>query len=406
MASARNVHRRSTKAGASTPATRGQQQRSEGFAKARSTKAGASTPATHPYHVQDRGAVRPRSTKAGASTPATPVRQRRFRARVGIGRSTKAGASTPATPGVKCDGLPPLPAQRRPGHQPRRHSSVSDILRDLATRRSTKAGASTPATPEAGRLTPASIHARSTKAGASTPATPSAVWTMVRRPWKRSTKAGASTPATPEMLKAARKAKIEVAQRRPGHQPRRHISNVLTGQVLDAPRSTKAGASTPATRLTLEGKRSDPEALNEGRGINPGDTSLPMCNVCIPGLPAQRRPGHQPRRHIHRGGCSQLNFVGRSTKAGASTPATPVANVVGVSVKQFRSTKAGASTPATRLAVWSTAHPGFRSTKAGASTPATLTADRSRTSTPAVVVGAQRRPGHQPRRHAHNYRSA
>ena len=87
----------------------------------RSTKAGASTPATLALKLELRN-VRARSTKAGASTPATPTdcatcgRRR-------VGRSTKAGASTPAT-----------------------RLSLGYALVRLP-HRSTKAGALTPATP-------------------------------------------------------------------------------------------------------------------------------------------------------------------------------------------------------------------------------------------------------------------
>ncbi len=39
-----------------------------------------------------------------------------------------------------------------------------------------------------------------------------------------------------------------------------------------------------------------PGALNEGQGINPGDTSRLNPGVSVT-VTAQRRPGHQPRRH-------------------------------------------------------------------------------------------------------------
>ena len=158
------------------------------------------------------------------------------------------------------------------------------------------------------------------------------------------------------------------AQRRPGPQPRRHPGNDLRYGTLLL-RSTKAGASTPATpicrspasatRLALnegrglnpgdtapsghrcsqttslnEGRglnpgdtrrspacRSRTAPLNEGRGLNPGDTVSAMQAVSCPVTSAQRRPGPQPRRHLS----WDLVFGEhrpRSTKAGASTPAT------------------------------------------------------------------------------------
>ena len=118
----------------------------------RSTKAGASTPATPLQVNRYASPSRPseRSTKAGASTPAT--RPRRTSSRITANRSTKAGASTPATlKRLVRLALPDRYAQRRPERQPRRHASDSRTgARGL--RRSTKAGASTPATPQVGQV--------------------------------------------------------------------------------------------------------------------------------------------------------------------------------------------------------------------------------------------------------------
>ena len=102
-----------------------------------------------------------------------------------------------------------------------------------------------------------------------TPATPDLRVEGPRRLPHRSTKAGASTPATHERAR------------------------------LDAflpPRSTKAGASTPATRASPSPRCAARSPLNEGRSVNPGDTPL------------------------YRHGRALLGD--RSTKAGASTPAT------------------------------------------------------------------------------------
>ena len=206
-------------------------------------------------------------------------------------------------------------AQRRPGHQPRRHVEVlvHPVRDDL---RSTKAGASTPATPGSGLCRPAKPslnegrginpgdtsksmmpsreRLRSTKAGASTPAT-----RILRSPASaqqpRSTKAGASTPATPWSACGMVSFSIS-AQRRPGHQPRRHAHDAAI-TLRHRARSTKAGASTPATRASIRPAALRAGALNEGRGINPGDTSHSE----------RQRVALDPRR---------------STKAGASTPAT------------------------------------------------------------------------------------
>ena len=120
------------------------------------------------------------------------------------------------------------------------------------------------------------------------------------------------------------------AQRRPGHQPRRHgpaeSSTRLPGawQIV---RSTKAGASAPATpslRASLRSGRS--LALNEGRGISPGDTS-----VCL-GIGHRMSYGAalNEGRGISPGDTSvcgeSRRELRRSTKAGASAPATPGAS--------------------------------------------------------------------------------
>ncbi len=57
------------------------------------------------------------------------------------------------------------------------------------------------------------------------------------------------------------------------------------------------------------------KALNEGRGINPGDTFMQVL-TWLGFIGAQRRPGHKPRRHVpyHGGGG---HYENRSTKAGA-----------------------------------------------------------------------------------------
>ena len=85
------------------------------------------------------------------------------------------------------------------------------------------------------------------------------------------------------------------AQRRPGREPRRHTPSMNRNSVANS-------------------------SLNEGRGANPGDTvsTVPLTTVT----------------------------VNRSTKAGARTPATQGA-LEGRRGARLRSTKAGARTPAT-----------------------------------------------------------
>ena len=161
--------KRSTKAGAETPATRGIAIVGHPGSE-RSTKAGAETPATpalcagpwrRPARSLNEGRGRdPGDTlhpsvgstwlKPAQRRPGPRPRRHLHRRRDGQAhrgaRSTKAGAETPAT-------LPlPAPvlalcvgAQRRPGPRPRRHENHS-YESSLSIPRSTKAGAETPAT--------------------------------------------------------------------------------------------------------------------------------------------------------------------------------------------------------------------------------------------------------------------
>ena len=246
----------------------------------RSTKAGTSAPATPGVRAIRQGLRHQRSTKAGTSAPATRTIVDVQRAGPFVVRSTKAGTSAPATPRTKCRYGPTMPtlklAQRRPGHQPRRHTGIG---------------------------------------------------------WQ----------TYPTLT--------EHAQRRPGHQPRRHVDS---------------GIVTPLRRA---------RALNEGRDISPGDTRKkdlvarpPLASKSTLNEGRDISPGDTPRT-LHR---PSWRMLVRSTKAGTSAPATRF-NVLPIgSVATARSTKAGTSAPATHAAR-ARPLPSFR--------------------------GAQRRPGHQPRRH-------
>ena len=59
----------------------------------------------------------------------------------------------------------------------------------------------------------------------------------------------------------------------------------------------------------------DGDPLTEGRGMNPGDTAAKRWMRRRPS-PAQRRPGHEPRRHHQSAACGLCGGI-RSTKAGA-----------------------------------------------------------------------------------------
>ena len=182
-------------------------------------------------------------------------------------------------------------AQRRPERQPRLHF-LWRVEASEQVRRSTKAGASTPAT-HVGRWHPGHTRRRSTKAGASTPATPDQSADRCRVPDSlnegRSVNPGYTYPPWYDMQNC------HCAQRRPERQPRLHPRRPACAQPRQS-RSTKAGASTPATRIPRSTAWTWPAPLNESRSVNPGYTGLQVIGEV-------------------RGGR-------RSTKAGASTPAT------------------------------------------------------------------------------------
>ena len=70
------------------------------------------------------------------------------------------------------------------------------------------------------------------------------------------------------------------------------------------------------TPFTTATRRPGWSALNEGRGMNPGDTTASELWAEPNYDRAQRRPGHEPRRH-HRPAHLRRPVLERSTKAGA-----------------------------------------------------------------------------------------
>ena len=84
------------------------------------------------------------------------------------------------------------------------------------------------------------------------------------------------------------------AQRRPERQPRRHVAADASCELHRA-RSTKAGASTPATPGTSAHRRQRPGPLNEGRSVNPGDTAK-FCKGAVSGQTIARPRAREPRR--------------------------------------------------------------------------------------------------------------
>ncbi len=207
-------------------------------------------------------------------------------------------------------------AQRRPGPRPRQHPAV--------------------------RQRPCQTMSRSTKAGASTPATlatfhAACVRDIAQRwPGPRPRQHG---------RRGAWPQRVGNAQRRPGPRPRQHAGSER-GEIGIFDRSTKAGASTPATPSESGRICACTVTLNEGRGLDPGNTAGES-HVEPPSRDAQRRPGPRPRQHWRAAGSprrcrrtlnegrgldpgntagserGEIGIFDRSTKAGASTPATP-----------------------------------------------------------------------------------
>ena len=244
----------------------------------------------------------------------------------------------------------------------------------------------------------------------------------------RSTKAGASTPATPPgsirlRCQTQRPALNEGRGLNPGDTPG------MTSRNRSGPkcRSTKAGASTPATLghsvrdappapPLNEGRGLNPgdtwgrsatrsrslHALNEGRGLNPGDTNPPPTWSAVVSLSAiaQRRPGPQPRRHIKRTGshpnrCTGSLNEGRGLNPGDTSTVAVHGRCRSGSLNEGRGLNPGDTGRYTRARRMSTGalnegrglNPGDTPTNSGQPPRA------------AVTPTAQRRPGPQPRRH-------
>ena len=403
----------------------------------RSTKAGARTPATPAVVAQALDDPR-RSTKAGARTPATPPAESADRRR--RDRSTKAGARTPATPadaGRRGGHASPLnegrganpgdtmrrrmwpvycrSAQRRPGREPRRHSSTSPAYSrsSHAQRRpgrEPRRHASSPTAPwgrsralnEGRGANPGDTscsqssasaaacaqrrpgreprrHARSTTIRRRGPAAPlnegrgaNPGDTRHRcsgsARCRRSTKAGARTPATPGSL-SREAARQRVAQRRPGREPRRHL---------------------PVDRLAA----SPPAAAQRRPGREPRRHPAVRSEIHFAAPSAQRRPGREPRRHSKsglptRGGLAAQRRPGREPRRHVQDPGSTFAS-------RSRSTKAGARTPATPGCTCWRARRRCPLNEGRGANPGDTTPPTNPAST---ATHAQRRPGREPRRH-------
>ena len=256
-----------------------------------------------------------RSTKAGARTPATrPGRRSSSPSDCSLneGRGANPGDTCPAARAVRMF----VAAQRRPGREPRRHArgarGRSGPRRALNEGRGANPGDTRTrgdaaciraalnegrgANPgDTGRLAgrlPARA-ARSTKAGARTPATPGLRGTTGSPCCSLNEGRGANPGDT--LLTVPYQGRGGTAQRRPGREPRRHprVREMSPPDRTAQRRPGREPRRHPGDAGRCGGRASP---LNEGRGANPGDTCRSASSR--PRIAsAQRRPGREPRRH-------------------------------------------------------------------------------------------------------------
>ena len=126
------------------------------------------------------------------------------------------------------------------------------------------------------------------------------------------------------------------------------------------------------TRSRTAPRTSPGPSLNEGRGVNPGDTRIGAQDGSNINLGAQRRPGREPRRHARRQGT-------------AANPPSPLNEGRGVNPGDTRGARRWPRPSRAALNEGRGVNPGD-------------TRMWSRRS--GQIVDAQRRPGREPRRHA------
>ncbi len=291
------------------------------------------------------------------------------------GRGVIPGDSSVSRPGEK---LAHWAAQRRPGSHPRRQGRDRGGGEDRQER-STKAGESSPATGAARKRErdqawaaqrrpgshprrqalpgigyPRGRVLRSTKAGESSPATAEYFLPALRQPVSRSTKAGESSPATgrpPRRMLSAASALNEGRGVIPGDRPRRGSGATGEPGTLNEGRGVIPGDSREEPVML----RCRFRPLNEGRGVIPGDSpSIGSVSSCKYHALNEGRgviPGDSaPNPRLDR------PLVARSTKAGESSPATVNGGKPSREGRRLRSTKAGESSPATAVRLtWETA---------------------------------------------------
>ena len=90
---------------------------------------------------------------------------------------------------------------------------------------------------------------------------------------------------------------VWLAQRRPGREPRRHPQGPLLALHRRALPLNEGRGVNPGDTASRRQARASCGSLNEGRGVNPGDTSGSRSPSSPATRSAQRRPGREPRRH-------------------------------------------------------------------------------------------------------------
>ena len=86
------------------------------------------------------------------------------------------------------------------------------------------------------------------------------------------------------------------AQRRPGFEPRRHMTSGYFDRGIGGVAQRRPGFEPRRHPRCARPAHCFTTPLNEGRGSNPGDTSYQLCSRSGQDS-AQRRPGFEPRRH-------------------------------------------------------------------------------------------------------------
>ena len=259
-------------------------------------------------------------------------------------RSTKAGASTPATlAGCVQAEASAANAQRRPERQPRLHS-IRHPRCEVGEVRSTKAGASTPATrawPDRKRHTARPLNeGRSVNPG----------YTLEHQTTEApDTALNEGRSVNPGYTRTLPTTSISsyLAQRRPERQPRLH--SPTTSGVPSTHGAQRRPERQPRLHTRLPGAAGRARAtLNEGRSVNPGYTRTAWSGMSRPAS-AQRRPERQPRLHAPTApGTTPVSTLNEGRSVNPGYTRHPVAHP---SQCQRRSTKAGASTPATPVTV-------------------------------------------------------